>query len=101
MIIKNPLHIPHAAFSGSADERPVEGVAQQQSCNDRENRDYALHSASNTVSNRYKHAMVNTTSYASSSAVHTRTEYSPVRTAVVAFTIAISAGTEIGNSNSG
>src|SRR5258708_39549122 len=101
MIIKDTLHVAHGALGGCDDQRFIKSEAEQQSGDNRENRESAFHSASSTVSNSSRHATVNTTSYASSKAIQNRADASPVSTAVVALTMPSTAGMEIGNSNNG
>src|SRR5205807_1325530 len=72
VIIKDALHVTHGALGGRGDQTFVKSEAQQQGGDNGENREAAFHSASSTVSNSNKHAIVNTTSYATSRAIQNR-----------------------------
>src|SRR5437763_10682438 len=101
MVIEDALHVAHRPLGRSNHKSGVKPKTQQQGGDDCQDRKSAFHSASRTVSNNSKHAVVNTTSYATSNAIQKRAESSPVSTAVVAFTIPSSAGIESGNSSRG
>src|SRR5512141_2417370 len=101
MVIEDPLDVAHGLLRGRDHHGRIQAVTQQQRSRNSENRESAFHSASKTVSNSKRQAVVKTTSYATSNAIQNAGEVSPVRMAVVAFTIPSSAGIESGNSRSG
>src|SRR5438552_6660557 len=94
MIVEDALDVAHGLLGGRNHQSLTRRIAQESCHQASQDWERPFHSACNTDSNRSRQAIVHTTSWVASNTIQKRAESPPVRMAVLAFTMASSAGME-------
>src|SRR5262249_54346219 len=98
VVIEDSLRVAHGGFRRSNDQSLVRSPGQKsQGDQQKKIEDWRFHSAFSTVSNSNRETVVYTTPYTARNFIWLAGESSPVSTLVVAVTMAVTAGMEIGS----